>query len=115
MAALSEADLRVILGDNYEAALQSLDEEPNDERKKVNARNQLETRMRAVENSRLSAVFLFLGGCILIWAGWMVAGYSLTAQVILGAVSCAVGVLWFIYLLGAQRKLRRARLEIAAA
>lgn len=115
MAALSDADLRVILGDNYEAALQSLDEEPSEERKKLNAQNELAARLRAYENSRLSATFLFIGGVILIWAGWMVAGYSLTAQVILGIASCAVGLGWLVYLLGAMRKLQQSRVAVMAA
>ncbi|HTK13103.1 MAG TPA: hypothetical protein VL402_04825 [Xanthobacteraceae bacterium] len=115
MAALSDADLRVILGDNYEATLQSLDEEQTEERKKLNARNQLEARMRAFENSRLSAIFLFIGGAVLIWAGWMVAGYSLTVQVMLGVASCLIGLVWFVYLLGAMRKLHQARFAVMAA
>lgn len=115
MAALSDTDLRVILGDNYEAALQSVDEDQSEERKKLNARNQLEARMRAIENSRLSAVFLFIGGAVLIWAGWMVAGYSLTAQVILGVASCVVGIVWFVYLLGAMRKAQQERVVQMAA
>ena len=68
MAELSDADLRVILGNDYKAEIQSLDEE---KRKEINVQNALQSRLRTCENSRLSALFLLFGGVIFAWAGWM--------------------------------------------
>lgn len=105
MAALSDADLRIILGSDYQAAIQSIDEEKSEDRKKLDAKNQMESRLRACESSRLSAFFLLSGGLVFIWADWMLNGYSITIQLILGIVSFVVGAIWFVYILGVMRKL----------
>jgi ABC-type multidrug transport system fused ATPase/permease subunit len=105
MAALSDADLRAILGDDYKAEIQSMDEEKQDE---INVQNAIQSRLRTCENSRLSAVFLLTGGLVFVWAGWMISGFVLTIQVMLGIGACAVALFWFAYIFSVMRKLQQS-------
>ncbi|HTK13456.1 MAG TPA: hypothetical protein VL402_06625 [Xanthobacteraceae bacterium] len=105
MAELSDADLRVILGNDYKAEIQSLDEE---KRKEINVQNALQSRLRTCENSRLSALFLLFGGVIFAWAGWMLSGFALTVQIMLGIGACVVALLWFAYILSEMKKLQQS-------
>lgn len=105
MAALSDADLRIILGDDYKTEIQSMDQEKQEE---MNTQSAIQSRLRTCESSRLSAAFLLTGGLVFIWAGWMISGFALTIQIMLGIGACIVALFWFAYIFSVTRKLQQS-------
>ncbi len=103
MAALSEVDLKRILGEGYrEIDLNSTDPA----QMKIDAAALFKSSMEKLDNASFSAVALVLLGLVLLISNQLaISGPSLLGVSIFGAVVALIGAAWYIYVRGAIKKL----------
>ncbi len=102
MAALTEADLKLILGDQYKQANLDSDSPANI---KANAEKNYKARIVKLDNTKFSAVALIMLGIVLFTTNYLaISGPSLLPVAILGLVMLAIGVVWYVYTRKAMSK-----------
>jgi uncharacterized membrane protein len=109
MAALSEADKRAILGDNYQDVLAKAQQEGH---AKTSSEQMKATQIEKCESRKFSAFAIMVVGAILIVSNYYaVSGPSVVLVEVLGAVAFCAGAGWYVHL---WRTLRRLNADTPA-
>jgi hypothetical protein len=109
MAALSEADKRAILGDNYQDVLAKAQLEGH---AKTSSEQLKATQIEKCENGKFNAFAIMVVGAILVVSNYYaVSGPSVVLVGALGVVALCTGAGWYVYL---WRMLRRLRADAPA-
>ena len=104
MAALSEVDLKKILGDRYKEG-GAIEGDPALLR--ANAEKLFAATVDKLENSKFSAAALFVLGLVLLAANLSaLSGPTMMPVSILAVAMCVAGVAWFLY---ASKSLKQVR------
>lgn len=103
MARLNDADLRVMLGDNYTEVQAKFEAEHRTAVSPAEKRAKLDRDIKMNGELRFTAMAMVLTGAFMTWAGWKQANYHVDIASGVGIALFVVAVIWYGWLVSKGR------------